>query len=85
MSKESNLTVEWNVGDIILDVYEVKGVLGEGGMGKVYRVHHKNWNIDLAVKSPRPAILAKPGAKEDLMRKAETWVNLRLHPHTVSC
>ena len=78
-------TPEWQVGDVILDLYEVKSVLGEGGMGKVYRVHHKNWNIDLAVKTPRFAILAKAGAKEDFVREAETWVNLGLHPHTVSC
>jgi WD40 repeat protein/serine/threonine protein kinase len=77
--------VEWKVGDLILDLYEVKGVLGEGGMGKVYRVHHTGWNLDLAVKTPRPAILAKPGAKGNFLREAETWVNLGLHPHTVSC
>ena len=41
------------MGDTILDLYEVKQVHEEGGMGLVYRVHHVKWNIDLAVKSPR--------------------------------
>ena len=74
---------EWQPGDEILDTYTVLGVLGEGGMGKVYRVHHRSWNIDLAVKSPK-------GFKNQQLRdwfisEAETWVNLGLHPHIVSC
>ena len=82
---EAKVAEEWEVGDVILDLYEVKGVLGEGGMGKVYRVHHKGWNIDLAVKTPRPEIINKAGAKENFINEAETWVNLGLHPHAVSC
>ena len=38
---ESVAPVEWKVGDTILGIYEVTGILGQGGMGKVYRVHHK--------------------------------------------
>ncbi len=76
---------EWQAGEVVLDLYEVKGLLGEGGMGKVYRVHHTGWNLDLAVKSPRPDILAKEGGRENFTREAETWVNLGLHPHIVSC
>ena len=41
---------EWTAGQVILDTYEVKGELGKGGFGRVYRVHHKGWNMDLAVK-----------------------------------
>ena len=82
---DADVAREWNLGDTILDLYEVTGVLGEGGMGKVYRVHHKNWNIDLAVKAPRPEIIDRAGAKENFVREAETWVNLGLHPHIVSC
>jgi WD40 repeat protein/serine/threonine protein kinase len=76
---------EWRPGDVILDLYEVRGVLGEGGMGKVYQVHHKGWNADLALKSPRPEILTRAGAAENFERECETWINLGLHPHTVSC
>ncbi|MEO5358015.1 MAG: protein kinase [Nitrospirae bacterium YQR-1] len=75
----------WNVGDVILDLYEVSGLLGEGGMGKVYKVKHKGWNVDLAVKCPKSAELAKAGGAESFEREAETWVNLGLHPHIVSC
>ena len=75
----------WRVGDVIPDLYEVTGILGEGGMGKVYKVHHKGWNVDLAVKSPRPDIFTQANGRENFVREAETWVNLGLHPHIVSC
>jgi WD40 repeat protein/serine/threonine protein kinase len=73
------------VGDTILDLYDVTALLGEGGMGKVYKVHHRGWAVDLAVKSPRPEIFAHAGGQENFVREAETWVNLGLHPHIVSC
>jgi WD40 repeat protein/serine/threonine protein kinase len=78
-------SIQWNVGDVILDLYQVTDSLGEGGFGKVYKVRHLGWNIDLAVKIPKPAIVAAAGGVESFQREAETWVNLGLHPHTVSC
>src|SRR5687767_10251691 len=41
---EDGVPAEWKVGDVILDLYEVTAVLGEGGMGKVHRVRHRGWN-----------------------------------------
>ena len=76
---------DWNIGDVIVDLYEVTGLLGEGGMGKVYKVHHKGWNMDLAVKSPRQELLQEAGAIENFEQEAETWVNLGLSPHIASC
>ncbi len=76
--------VEWRVGDVVLDLYEVTGILGQGGMGRVYRVRHRGWGVDLAVKAPLPAVLRTIGA-DNFEREAETWVNLGLHPHVVSC
>ena len=74
---------DWKPGDVILDLYEVLGLLGEGGMGRVYRVRHRDWGIELAVKCPKPEML-RAGA-DAFVREAETWVNLGLHPHIVSC
>ena len=76
---------EWQVGDVVLDLYEVTAVLGEGGMGRVYRVRHRGWDVDLAVKTPLAAVLQAAGGADNFEREAETWVNLGLHPHTVSC
>ncbi|MGH1397005.1 MAG: protein kinase domain-containing protein, partial [Trichormus sp.] len=77
--------VQWNDGDTILDLYKVTAEPREGGFGKVYKVRHQGWNIDLAVKIPKPEVVAKAGGVENFEREAENWVNLGLHPHTVSC
>lgn len=76
---------DWQVGDALLDQYDVTGLLGVGGMGRVYKVHHRNWNMDLAVKRPRADFIERTGGTEDFEREAETWVKLGLHPHIVSC
>ncbi len=85
MAKEAAVPEQWEVGKVILDLYEVKGQLGSGGMGQVYRVRHISWNADLAVKTPRPEIFSQAGVKEIFVSEAETWVNLGLHAHVVCC
>ncbi len=73
----------WKSGDVILDLYEVKSLLGEGQFGKVYQVRHRNWNLDLALKTPKPKALS--AGAENIIKEAETWVNLPLHPNIVNC
>jgi WD40 repeat protein/serine/threonine protein kinase len=75
----------WRPGDVVLGLYEVAGVLGEGGMGRVYRVRHRGWDLDLAVKVPLASVLEARGGADLFEREAETWVNLGLHPHVVTC
>jgi len=84
----------WNVGDLILGVYEVKRLkdeagdekhYAEGGMGLVYRVHHLGWDLDLAVKSPKPETFETERGKQNFERECETWIDLGLHPNIVSC
>jgi WD40 repeat protein/serine/threonine protein kinase len=75
---------EWKTGDVILDLYQVCGLLGEGGFGKVYRVRHRQWNVDLAVKTPNLNNSDTAGT-DAFRREAETWVNLGLHPNVVCC
>nr|CRH07083.1 putative Protein kinase with WD40 repeats [Candidatus Magnetococcus massalia] len=78
--------VEWQEGDRILGTYDVKRLLGVGGMGSVYLVRHLGWNRDLAVKSPKADILAStPGAAENFTMEAENWVKMGLHPNICSC
>src|SRR5579885_2266995 len=75
----------WNVGDLIIGQYEVISKLGEGGMGAVYKLHDRELNVDLVVKSPRPEIFTRADGKENFIREAETWMKLRGHPHLVQC
>ena len=48
-------------GDEILGTYEVISDAIHGGMGSVWRVHHKSWNADLAMKRPQPKFFAEGG------------------------
>ncbi len=81
----ADITRPWQPGQTLLDTYEVIGKLGQGGMGVVYRVHHKSWNIDLAVKQPKADIFTTEKGRDAFIREAETWVDLDLHPHITSC
>ncbi|GMV99130.1 MAG: hypothetical protein AMXMBFR84_02690 [Candidatus Hydrogenedentota bacterium] len=82
---EDRAPAEWKPGDVILNLYEVKSVLGRGGMGTVYRVRHRGWDTELAVKSPHPDVIGHSRGAELFERECSTWVSLGLHPHVVSC
>ncbi|MEU8122279.1 protein kinase [Spirillospora sp. NPDC049024] len=75
----------WRRGDVVLDLYEVLDVVASGGMGLVYRVRHRGWDAELAMKVPRPELLGSPDDLRAFEDEAQTWVGLGLHPHTVSC
>ncbi len=83
--RKEQVPLEWQEGDVILDLYEVKRVHTGGGMGLVYRVHHRGWGMDLAVKSPRATYFQNETQKENFVRECFTWMDLGLHPNTVSC
>ncbi|MEV6725518.1 protein kinase [Streptomyces xanthochromogenes] len=73
------------VGEVLGDRYEIKGVAGEGGMGRVLRVLHRQWGIDLAVKTPKPDSFASDEQRERFVTEAEAWVALGLHPNICGC
>ncbi len=66
-------------------VYAIRKVLGMGGMGAVLLAHHREWDVDLVLKVPRPEILDDPAAAPRIRREAEAWTSLGLHPHIVYC
>ncbi|MBF0320953.1 MAG: serine/threonine protein kinase, partial [Nitrospirae bacterium] len=76
---------EWSAGDVILDLYEVREVFKSGGMGLVYRIYHKGWSSDMAMKCPRPEYFRTESQKSSFEREAQTWMDLGLHPNIVSC
>ena len=75
----------WRPGETLLDLYEVREVLGEGGFGTVYRVFHNDWHADLAVKTPNQSSLERAGGVEAFEHEAQTWVQLSMHRHVVAC
>ncbi|MCE7003760.1 protein kinase [Kibdelosporangium philippinense] len=77
--------VGWHPGDRLLDLYDVLDVVHSGGMGLVYRVRHLTWQFDLAIKTPRPELVATHTGRERFEDEAGTWVGLGVHPHVVGC
>ena len=82
ISNEKILKGTW-----ILDTYEVVSEAISGGMGSVWCVHHKGWNVDLAMKRPQPRFFAEGGIgrKAEFIKECEYWINLGLHANIVSC
>lgn len=75
----------WVVGERVAGLYDVLEVYEQGGMGLVYRVRHVGWDVELAVKAPRPEQLQGEVDRQRFVSEAETWVSLGLHPHVCSC
>jgi WD40 repeat protein/serine/threonine protein kinase len=94
---EQAVGFEWHPGDVILDLYEVRKVTEgfgedaeekdyhEGGFGRVYKIWHRTWHREMAVKTPRAGAFTSPGQKEAFTRECETWVDLGLHAHIAAC
>ena len=61
-------------------VFEVIGLLGEGGMGKVYRARDTRLNRDVALKILPDAFAADPDRLARFTREAQTLASLN-HPH----
>ncbi len=85
MAHSSDSAPAWRVGEVIDDRYQVAQVHEQGGMGVVYRVRHLAWDIDLAVKCPRPELVRGVEERKRFVAEAETWVSLGLHPHVCHC
>ncbi|SHN39432.1 WD40 repeat domain-containing serine/threonine protein kinase [Cryptosporangium aurantiacum] len=75
----------WRTGDTVLGLYDVRDVVASGGMGLVYRVHHRQWGIDLALKIPREQLFADAAGQRAFQAEAESWVSLGAHPNIVNC
>ncbi|MCA9709025.1 MAG: serine/threonine protein kinase, partial [Myxococcales bacterium] len=71
---------EPRLGAVLDGKYRVDALLGEGGMGAVYRVHHVGLRRDLALKVLRPEITSHPDVAARFDREA--WSAARLeHPN----
>ena len=80
-----NVPITWKPGEVYSGSYEVLDVLGKGGMGTVFRVRHRAWGIDVAVKCPSESLLMVSGFIDAVERECETWMKLPPHPNIVTC
>lgn len=83
IDQSMDITIE--KGNTILNLYNVETDPLVGGMGKVFRVHHTGWNVDLALKQPKQELFQNEHQKAMFVHECEAWINLGLHPHIVSC
>lgn len=72
-------------GQVLDHRYDIKELVGRGGMGTVYRVRDWDWNVDLAVKVPARHLISDWVAKERFLLEAQTWIELGVHPNIVQC
>src|SRR5437762_1238481 len=63
-----------------LGSYRITGLLGEGGMGAVYRAHDTKLNRDVAIKVLLPAVARDPDRLARFKREAQTLAALN-HSH----
>lgn len=75
---------EWGPGDTILNRYKVENVMS-GSMGKVYISEHLGWGVKVAIKSPRPEVLADREGMKRILKEANSWVRMGMHPNVASC
>ena len=75
---------EWQPGDVIMDRYKVENVMS-GAMGRVYICDHLGWGIKMAIKSPRPEVLADQEGIQRIIKEANGWIRMGMHPNIAAC
>ena len=74
----------WNRGEIIEGLYEVLAGPFDGGMGRVYKVKHLKWGIELAGKCPLPQFWKDKALMKRFEREVEAWTEMGRHPNIVN-
>ena len=75
---------EWQPGETILGRYKIDQVFS-GAMGKVYVAQHLGWNIQVAIKVPRPEVLAEEEGAKRIFKEADSWIRMGMHPNVTTC
>jgi len=74
----------WEPGEVILKRYQVEQVMA-GSMGKIYICNHLGWGIPMAIKSPRPEVLADREGMKRILTEANSWIRMGMHPNIATC
>jgi serine/threonine protein kinase len=70
------------VDEVAFGRYRLLSLIGEGGMGKVYKAHDTMMRRDVAIKVLSPELAKEPGYEERFRREAYTAARLT-EPHIV--
>ena len=81
-NKPDNVRMEWEPGQLLLGDFEVRCVLGQGGMGRVYLVRSRTTGMEFAVKR---ALIKDDSNRQNFLSELQTWTDLPEHPHVVAC
>jgi len=71
------------VGTVLDGRYQVKSILGQGGMGTVFRAVQTSMRREVAIKTLHPSLATAPQFFERFRREAELASNLR-HPNIIT-
>jgi eukaryotic-like serine/threonine-protein kinase len=74
---------EPRVGEIFADRYEILGILGDGGMGKVYKARHNLMKRVVAIKMLLPHLVQSGPALKRFQQEAQAASALK-HPHIMT-
>jgi len=66
----------FQAGHVIADKYELEALVGEGGMGSVWRARHRQLESAVALKLMSPAIASQPEALNRFLREARAAARL---------
>ena len=72
------------VGTVIADRYRIEAILGEGGMGRVYRARHVRVPREAAIKVLRRALIADAYAVAAFNREARNAASVGDHPNVAA-
>lgn len=75
-------TGPWYIGKTVGELFDIRDVLGRGGMGIVYLAHDNATQKKVAIKVPLGKFVDDEGARKRFAREAEAWTGL-IHPHIV--
>jgi len=71
-------------GDWVGGRYLVQRVIS-GGMGHVYIAYHKGWRRKIAIKCPNRIMLSSERLFARILREANAWIEMGLHPNIAYC
>ncbi len=74
----------WEPGQMVMERYRIERVLS-GAMGWVYISEHLGWRIKMAIKVPRQEVLADRQGMQRILKEADNWVRLTMHPNVAAC